>query len=122
MMLNSSDHSRLRRKLEELACELANNDARGMRIDEVLKGSELTENQIDSALKNMASGRYRQILEAIQRINNGLYGVCGMCGQGIDEERLEIIPEATFCVTCQRNHELLAESEFNAANKDLDFR
>ena len=41
-------------------------------------------------------------LRAIERADSGSYGLCEDCGVGIPAERLEICPEATRCVRCQR--------------------
>ena len=38
---------------------------------------------------------------AIAKIANGTYGQCDKCGKDIPLERLEIFPEARFCVECQ---------------------
>ncbi len=36
------------------------------------------------------------------------YGRCNNCGEAIVFERLDIVPWTKLCVTCQREHELLA--------------
>lgn len=46
--------------------------------------------------------KYIQILdEALERINAGLYGVCRVCGQEINEERLTAVPTTNICVNCK---------------------
>ncbi len=40
------------------------------------------------------------IEHAIELAGKGSYGICEMCGQPIPEERLEIVPETTLCVSC----------------------
>ena len=53
--------------------------------------------------------RMRRKLESVERAmqlaKNGTYGICESCGQRIDPARLEIIPEATLCLDCQRQFE-----------------
>ena len=49
----------------------------------------------------------RRIDAALRRINAGAYGVCVHCGERIDEERLEALPEATLCAECQQPQPLL---------------
>jgi DnaK suppressor protein len=39
---------------------------------------------------------------AIAKIANGAYGKCEKCGKDIPIERMEIFPEARFCVDCQK--------------------
>ncbi|MFA6376822.1 MAG: TraR/DksA family transcriptional regulator [Candidatus Paceibacterota bacterium] len=38
---------------------------------------------------------------AITKIAKGTYGKCEKCGEDIPLERMEIFPEARFCVDCQ---------------------
>jgi RNA polymerase-binding protein DksA len=42
-----------------------------------------------------------QIESAMGRLNNVEYGICETCRQPIVEKRLEALPYATLCVTCQ---------------------
>lgn len=41
------------------------------------------------------------INHALQRVEQGTYGLCERCGEPIDPARLEIVPEATFCMPCK---------------------
>ncbi|WP_406067753.1 TraR/DksA family transcriptional regulator [Micromonospora sp. NBC_01638] len=45
-----------------------------------------------------------QITGALSRISDGTYGACEKCRQTIPAERLEILPHARFCVSCQEKH------------------
>lgn len=40
------------------------------------------------------------VLSALQRIENGQFGVCIFCGKPIASERLEVAPESSNCVSC----------------------
>ncbi|MEV0731227.1 MULTISPECIES: TraR/DksA C4-type zinc finger protein [Polymorphospora] len=40
--------------------------------------------------------------EALRRMSEGTYGRCDRCGGEIPMGRLEILPHARYCVTCQR--------------------
>lgn len=42
----------------------------------------------------------RQTRRALQRITDGVYGVCAGCGSGIHPERLEAVPFAERCARC----------------------
>jgi DnaK suppressor protein len=42
---------------------------------------------------------------ALRMARNGTYGICENCSQRIDPARLEILPEATLCLECQRQRE-----------------
>ena len=54
-----------------------------------------------------------QIEEALERMDDGEYGVCVNCGQEVQPKRLEAVPWARYCITCQDLQErgLLNESE-----------
>ena len=43
----------------------------------------------------------REISDALHRIDAGQYGVCLECEEAISTKRLEALPWARYCVTCQ---------------------
>lgn len=47
-------------------------------------------------------GQLVDVSEALERIENGTYGVCANCGKPIQAERIEALPSAEFCIECQR--------------------
>jgi len=66
----------------------------------------------DFAAASMDSGRDYQIYlnqkkelaeieEALKRIEEGNYGICKMCDEPIQEERLKIKPYAKYCIICR---------------------
>ena len=40
--------------------------------------------------------------KALIKLNNGKYGKCEKCGKPIEEKRLEIMPDATLCISCSK--------------------
>ena len=42
------------------------------------------------------------LLYALQRIDDGSYGICASCARRIPVERLEVMPATRFCVDCAR--------------------
>ncbi len=48
-----------------------------------------------------------KVNEAIKRIDDGKYGICERCGEGISEKRLEARPVTTFCIDCKTEEEAL---------------
>ncbi|MGO9621142.1 MAG: TraR/DksA family transcriptional regulator [Desulfobaccales bacterium] len=50
------------------------------------------------------------IEEALQRLENGSYGLCEVCGQPIEPRRLEIMPETPLCRGCMSQREKLAKA------------
>jgi RNA polymerase-binding protein DksA len=47
----------------------------------------------------------REIEAALQRLRDGVYGVCVDCGEAIGAARLAAYPTAARCVACQARHE-----------------
>ena len=45
--------------------------------------------------------------EAIQRIDDGTYGICALCGCDISEKRLIARPVTTQCIECKTKQEKL---------------
>jgi DnaK suppressor protein len=58
--------------------------------------------EIENTIGLMDSERklLMQIYEALERIEDGTYGICAGDGQAIPKQRLEAIPWAKFCVGC----------------------
>lgn len=47
--------------------------------------------------------RLQIVKQAFKSLKKGSYGICGKCGKPIPERRLEIVPEARFCVKCEKS-------------------
>jgi DnaK suppressor protein len=43
----------------------------------------------------------REVEDALRRIEHGAYGVCHECEEEISSKRLDAVPWAKYCVTCQ---------------------
>lgn len=54
-----------------------------------------------TATKSELEISLKETEEALQRIEEGTYGICTDCGQKISPERLEIMPTAALCKSCQ---------------------
>jgi RNA polymerase-binding protein DksA len=53
--------------------------------------------QVD-ALIRQAERHLQEIDEALERLRDGTYGVCSVCGRAIPEGRLEARPTTTTCI------------------------
>lgn len=47
----------------------------------------------------------KKIQEAIKRTEDGSYGICEFCDEEITEDRLEVRPETTLCISCKEEQE-----------------
>lgn len=46
-----------------------------------------------------------KIQEAIKRIDDGVFGICDICGGPISEKRLMARPVTTYCIECKTQQE-----------------
>ena len=56
--------------------------------------------QMALELRRRQENQLLRIKNALQRMDQGRYGLCGKCKQPIAEERLEISPDTVVCVRC----------------------
>jgi DnaK suppressor protein len=61
------------------------------------------------ALKDSEVEEYNRIVQALQKIADGTYGLCSDCGEPISEKRLISYPNASRCLSCQE----LSEEQYN---------
>ena len=55
-------------------------------------------------LYNLQENDFRRVAlikEALRTIERGQYGECSLCGEDIGEKRLNAVPWAAVCITCQ---------------------
>ena len=52
--------------------------------------------------------KINRLTAALERLNEGTYGQCEACGQEIERNRLEALPEAMRCLECQTRIERAA--------------
>ncbi len=61
--------------------------------------------EVDYTLEENSEQTLAEIDAALQRIEDGTYGICTNRGEQISEERLEARPWATLCIDCAREQE-----------------
>ncbi|HUK95221.1 MAG TPA: TraR/DksA C4-type zinc finger protein [Gaiellaceae bacterium] len=61
--------------------------------------------EIDYTLEENEERLLAEIDSALQRIDDGTFGVCQACGNPIGAERLEAVPYTTQCIDCKRREE-----------------
>ena len=57
--------------------------------------------EMSFAISDAGRKHLRDIEEALIRIKEGTYGTCERCSKPIDEARLEVVPQAIMCISCQ---------------------
>jgi DnaK suppressor protein len=73
--------------------------------DAVDQANHTVEADIDWTLRHLHQQELRRLEQALARSCEGQYGICESCGAQIDPARLNIMPYATLCISCQRGIE-----------------
>jgi DnaK suppressor protein len=61
--------------------------------------------EMSFATRSLLVQRRNQLAVALERIQDGTYGICEECQKPIPPARFQAIPEATTCVPCQSRRE-----------------
>ena len=99
-----------RKRLEELELEIredmdANPEDSGVveldsSIGRLSRMDALQNQQMALELKRRQENQLLRIENAFKRLAKGQYGLCGKCKKPIEEDRLEVFPDAVTCVRC----------------------
>src|SRR5215475_9424765 len=73
--------------------------------------SEERDREISFILSDRERIKIKQIDDALERLDDGSYGVCESCGLDIAEERLNAMPFTRLCRDCQQDQEREAKSQ-----------
>jgi len=121
--MSTIDTNRFREALEqerariERALEALRGDHAGSLDDEVEQSGGTADNhpgenasatvnrEIDFSLGENSEDVLAQVDAALQRIEDGTYGICTACGREIAPERLEATPWASLCIDDARRLE-----------------
>lgn len=67
--------------------------------------SDTFEREKGIAIENSVQDLLQQVEEALERIDQGTFGVCEACGSPIHPERLRALPYARLCIDCKAREE-----------------
>jgi RNA polymerase-binding transcription factor DksA len=98
----------LQRRLQQVREELAQLDERLEAKGDYGpgKGDPLVVRwELNLALREEMETRIAQLEDALERLDEGIYGTCESCGQSIDPERLEALPQTRLCIDCARERQ-----------------
>ena len=65
------------------------------------RGTDAMEREKNMLLAQREGDYLDHIDEALQRIDDGTYGMCRVCGGDIGRLRLEAVPTTTQCIDCK---------------------
>src|SRR5437867_10599911 len=101
--------------LQEMRAQLLRNvqaelhEGREQSKDEGMDTYDLASEERDREINFILSDREREKLQAIQealeRVEEGTYGMCEVCEGEIAQGRLEAMPFTRVCVNCQQERE-----------------
>jgi DnaK suppressor protein len=99
-----SMQKRLNEELEQLKSSARPADERregspfGKREEEATESFELEKRL---TLEKRIREQLAEVEHALQKFEDGTYGLCDNCGQPIDPARLEALPQASLCLNCK---------------------
>ena len=73
--------------------------------DQADAGAKSFEREHELSLVAGARTGLEQNLHALERLEDGTYGICESCGNPIGKLRLQAYPRATLCMTCKSKQE-----------------
>jgi DnaK suppressor protein len=118
-LLRSRLESEQRRLIEELeqlqasvrpASERREGSPFGKREEEATETLELEKRL---ALEKRIRDQLAEVEHALDKFEQGTYGLCDGCGQPIDPARLEVLPQANLCLSCKAHQAKNAKGKFS---------
>ncbi|MRJ77787.1 TraR/DksA family transcriptional regulator [Aeromicrobium sp. SMF47] len=103
-----ADLTRLRGELDHSARELQDllrDGVDGAGNDQADVGSKGLERDAEMSLAANQRELLLQTEKALERLEQGSYGQCEVCGEPIGKNRLMAFPRATLCMTCKQREE-----------------
>lgn len=86
-------------------------DMHGQTTGDMLdSAADTVQDEINSRLLEVESDELRAIDAAIERMNDGTYGICQDCGKSIPLRRLQAVPYVVDCIDCRRAAEKRSEA------------
>ncbi len=96
-------------------------------------GTEVFMMEQERGLKNSTANTLAEIEDSLEKIENSTFGLCNICGNEIDRERLDTIPYLKLCINCAEDKKISKENNkrrltganliesYNRSKKDVEF-
>lgn len=104
--INHMEQEALKKNRQESSGDLSN-----MPVHLADVSSDNYEQELTLGLMENKGEVLERIEHALEKISDGTYGTCESCQKRIKKARLEAIPYARFCISCQENQERGIKSE-----------
>lgn len=69
------------------------------------EATETFDRERDMAILDSLQNEFDEVEAALERLENGGYGKCEVCGKPIGNERLQALPSTRFCIEHERARE-----------------
>ncbi len=69
------------------------------------RASQESDRNFELRMRDRERKLVKKIREALQRIDDGTFGICEVCGKNISEKRLMARPVTTLCIECKTKQE-----------------
>ncbi len=95
--------TRLTERLDKLSTRVQGIEKdlrRQMEADWAEQAQRAENDEVLEGLDNQGLAEIASIRVALQRLDDGSYGMCVRCGEDIPERRLDLLPFVTTCVNC----------------------
>lgn len=99
-------HKELMQKLDDLTSRLndieknIHHKESPVSADFAEQATETENDEVLSALQDETSATIKNIKNALNRMEDGSYGLCAVCGAEIAEERIKALPYTDKCFEC----------------------
>jgi DnaK suppressor protein len=107
----TTDFNQLRRRLEtererfleelKATALVAERRERGSYGEYGELATEIAEVEKGLILEKRVREQLTEVEHALEKFDQGTYGLCDICGQPIDTARLEALPHANLCLSCK---------------------
>jgi len=69
------------------------------------RASQESDRNFELRIRDRERKLVKKLREALQRIDDGTFGICEVCGKDISEKRLMARPVTTLCIDCKTKQE-----------------
>lgn len=111
MAKNDKLYERLREERGQIAQRMEQLKASAQEAGETREGSPFGKREEEAseafelekrlALEEKLNATLAKIDHALEKWQTGTYGLCDSCGQPIEQDRLEALPQASLCLSCK---------------------
>ncbi|MFO7839409.1 MAG: RNA polymerase-binding protein DksA [Desulfosalsimonadaceae bacterium] len=83
------------------------NDSKGNFPDPTDRATYEADRNFELRIRDREHKLIKKVKKALDRIENGTFGICEKCGDDISIERLKARPVTTLCIECKTKEEAL---------------